>query len=84
MNEKVVELLKSVDKALTIYELQDRLELKTVEEIQALQESLKTLEEKAIIYHSNKDRYMMLEDSSLHRGVMRANKKGFGFVDIDD
>ena len=27
---------------------------------------------------------MMLKDSHLKRGIMRANKKGFGFVDIDD
>ena len=84
MNEKVVEVLKNIDKALTIYEIQDKLNLKTVEEIRQLQESLNEMEKDAIIYHSNKDRYMMLEKSLLHRGIVRANKKGFGFVDIDD
>ena len=84
MNEKVVEVLKESDKALNIYEIQDRLGIKEVDEIKELQECLNNLEKDATIYHSNKDRYMMLEDSHLHRGIMRANKKGFGFVDIDN
>ena len=84
MNEKVVEILKKTDKALDIYELQDILGLKTVEEIQDLQKALEEMVNEAILYHSNKDRYMLLKDSNLHRGVVRANKKGFGFVDIDD
>ena len=40
------------------------------------------LEDDVIIYHSNKDKYMLLENSHLRKGVMRANKKGFGFVEI--
>lgn len=84
MNEKVVEVLKESDKALNIYEIQDRLGIKEVDEIKELQECLNNLEKDATIYHSNKDRYMMLEDSHLQKGIMRANKKGFGFVDIDN
>jgi len=84
MNEKVVEILKNSKKALNIFELQDGLKITNVEDIKQLQKCLDDLEKKTIIYHSNKDRYMLLEDSHLKRGVMRANKKGFGFVDIDD
>ena len=84
MKDKVVEVLKESDKALTIYDIQDKLGIKEVEDIKELQSILNNLEKEAIIYHSNKDRYMMLEDSHLHRGIMRANKKGFGFVDIDN
>ena len=84
MNEKVVEILKNSKKALNIFELQDGLKITNVEDIKQLQKVLDDLEKKTIIYHSNKDRYMLLEDSHLKRGIMRANKKGFGFVDIDD
>ncbi len=84
MDEKVVEILEKKDKALTIFELQEILDLKTVEEIQELQKVLEKMVDEAVLYHSNKDRYMLLKDSNLHKGVMRANKKGFGFVDIDD
>ena len=42
------------------------------------------MEEETIVYHSNKDKYMLLENSHLRKGVMRANKKGFGFVEVDN
>ena len=84
MKDKIVGILKDSDKALTIYDLEDKLHLLDVDELQELQTCLSELEKDAVIYHSNKDKYMMLEDSHLKRGIMRANKKGFGFVDIDD
>lgn len=84
MKDKIVGILKDSDKALTIYDLEDKLHLLDVDELQELQICLSELEKDAVIYHSNKDKYMMLEDSHLKRGIMRANKKGFGFVDIDD
>ena len=84
MKDKIVGILKNTDKALTIYDLEDKLHLLDVDELQELQTCLSELEKDAVIYHSNKDKYMMLEDSHLKRGIMRANKKGFGFVDIDD
>lgn len=83
MKDNIISILKRSDKALTIYELEDELNLVEVDEIKQMQGVLGELEKEAIIYHSNKDRYMMLEDSHLKRGIMRANKKGFGFVDID-
>lgn len=84
MRDKIISILKRSDKALTIYELEEELHLVEVEDVQQLQNILVELEKDAIVYHSNKDRYMMLADSHLKRGIMRANKKGFGFVDIDD
>ncbi len=84
MDEKVVEILKNTKKALNIYEIQDGLKINNVEDLKLLQKVLEKLENDLVIYHSNKDRYMLLENSHLKRGIMRANKKGFGFVDIDD
>lgn len=84
MKDDIINILKNSDKALSIYELQDELGLKTVEEVKQLSEVLRGLEEEVVIYCSNKGRYMMLEDSHLRKGVMRANKKGFGFVEIEN
>lgn len=84
MKDKIINVLENSDKALTIYELQSELEFTDLDDIRQLQDVLNELEKGAIVYHSNKDRYMMLKDSHLKRGIMRANKKGFGFVDIDD
>ena len=77
MRENIINVLKNSDKALDIYELQDRLNIDTVEETKEFSEELKKLEDEVIVYHSNKDKYMMLENSHLRKGVMRANKKGF-------
>lgn len=84
MKDDIINILKNSDKALSIYELQDELGLKSVEEVKQLSEVLRCLEEEVVIYCSNKGRYMMLEDSHLRKGVMRANKKGFGFVEIEN
>ena len=84
MKDKIIDILSNSDKALTAYELEDKLNLIDVDEVKEMLEILRSLESESIVYHSNKDRYMLLKDSHLKRGVMRANKKGFGFVDIDD
>ena len=84
MRDNIINVLKNCDKAVDIYELQDLLGIKSVEETTELSEELRKLEDEVIIYHSNKDKYMMLENSHLRKGIMRANKKGFGFVEVDN
>lgn len=84
MKDRIIDILQNSDKALTAYELEGMLNLISAEEVKDMLEALRSLEKDAIIYHSNKDKYLMLKDSHLNRGIMRANKKGFGFVDIDD
>ena len=84
MRDNIINVLKNADKALDIFELQDLLEINTVEETSLLGEELRKMEDEVIIYHSHKDKYMLLEKSHLRKGVMRANKKGFGFVEIEN
>ena len=84
MRDDIINVLKNSDKALTVYELQDALGLQDVSDITKLSEELRKLEEDVVIYCSNKGRYMMLEDSHLRKGTLRANKKGFGFVEIEN
>ena len=84
MKDNVINILKNSDKALSVFEIEDLLGIRDVENTKELLNILHELEEETIVYHSNKDKYMMLENSHLRRGVMRANKKGFGFVEIDN
>lgn len=84
MKDNVINILKNSDKALSVFEIEDLLGIRDVENTKELLKILHELEEETIVYHSNKDKYMMLENSHLRRGVMRANKKGFGFVEIDN
>ena len=83
MRESIINILKNSDRALDIYELQDRVGVNSVEETKEFTDELRKLEDEVVIYHSNKDKYMMLENSHLRKGVMRANKKGFGFVEVE-
>ena len=84
MRDNIINVLRNCDKAVDIYQLQDLLGINSVEDATLLSEELRKLEDEVIIYRSNKDKYMMLENSHLRKGVMRANKKGFGFVEVDN
>ena len=83
MREAILGVLENSDRALDSFELQDALNINSVEETTQLMEELRKLEDAVIIYHSNKDKYMMLDNSHLRKGVMRANKRGFGFVEVE-
>ena len=84
MREDVLELLQKSDKALSIYEIQDKLGINTIDDTKMLGDVLRSLEEEVLVYHSNKDKYMLLENSHLRKGLMRVNKKGFGFVEVNN
>ena len=84
MRDDILNILKNSDRALDIYDLQDMLHINDVNQAKELSDELRKLEDEVIVYHSNKDKYMMLEKSHLRKGVMRTNKKGFGFVEIEN
>ena len=84
MRDDILNILKNSDKALDLYELHDMLHINTVEQAKELTDELRKLTDEVVVYHSNKDKYMMLEKSHLRKGVMRTNKKGFGFVEVEN
>ena len=83
MRDDVLNVLQNSNGALDIYDLQDALQITDVEKTKELMDVLHELTEDCTIYHSNKDKYMLLEKSHLRKGVMRANNKGFGFVEVN-
>ena len=84
MRDDIINILKNNEKALDIYEIQHKLGIESIEELKELSKELMKLEDDVIVYHTNKDKYMLLENSHIRKGVMRANKKGFGFVEIEN
>ena len=84
MRDNIINVLKNCDKAIDIYELQSLLGINEIEDINAMTNELRKLEDEVIVYCSNKGKYMMLDKSHLRKGVMRVNKKGFGFVEIEN
>ena len=67
MKELVLDILKKSDKALTTIEISDLMNLRDTEQIKELINVLNELTEKFIIYKSNKERYMLFENSHLKK-----------------
>ena len=83
MEQDIIDLLKSNDKALSVEEINDQLGLKNVEEFKQLLKTLNNLEDNLEIYRTKKNNYLLFTNSHLKIGDLIANKKGFGFVDIE-
>ena len=83
MKEQILQILKQQDKALDVHEINDLLGLTTVEELKELIKSLNELEDNLEVYHTNKDKFMIFNNSHLKIGKVLATKKDFAFVDIE-
>ena len=81
MRESILKILEESERSLTVFEIEERLETNNLEELLKV---LNELEMETLVYHTNKDKYMLFKDSHLLKGVLHSNKKGFGFVDVDD
>lgn len=82
MKDRILDALNKVHRALTYEEIDSLLDIKTIEETKQMSDTLNELEKNGDIYHSNKGKYMLFSDSNLRKGVLRVNKKGFGFVEV--
>lgn len=83
LEDKIIELLKQNSKALSVNEINDLLGFSKVEELKELLKILNQMEENLKVYRTKKDNYLLFTNSHLKVGTMIANKKGFGFVDIE-
>ena len=84
MKDDILNILKNKDKAMDVIEIQDALGLKESKELEELIKIINEMEEEALLYHTKKDKYMLLENSPVRKGIMRVNKKGYGFVAIEN
>lgn len=84
LEEKILDLLNRKNKALSIEDLDRLLGLKTVEEFRELEDTINKMCNEYTIYRTNKNRYMTFERSPFKKGVLRVNRKGFGFVEIPE
>ena len=58
MENEILELLKLNDKALSVYDIYDALNLKTTEDLKNLMKELNKLEDNLQIYRTKKDNYV--------------------------
>ena len=83
MEEQIIEILTKEKKALSVDELNDLLGYTTLDEFKQLIKTLNTMEDELKVYHTNKNNYMLFNNSHLKIGKMMATKKSYGFVDIE-
>ncbi len=84
MKEQVLNLLKDIHEAKTLIEINDLLNLTTVEELQTLTSTLDELVNEYLVFKTKKDKYLLLANCpGLKIGKIAINKKGFGFLILD-
>lgn len=82
MRNSIIKLLKIERRALSLSDFNSMLNLKTVDDYHSLEDEIKVMEEENLLYHTNKDKYMLMEDTPFRKGIINVTKKGFGFVSI--
>ena len=82
MKERILNILK--DKERSIHELQHVLDLNNSEGFTVLLKALNQLEDEGKIVRNDKNEYLLIENSNYILGVLHINKRGFGFVIIDE
>jgi len=83
MEQIIIDLLEQENKALDFFQIKDFLKLETAEQFKELNEVLDNLEKSLKIVRTKKNKFMTYKNSNLRLGKLIANKKGFGFVDIE-
>ena len=84
MKEQIINLLKNIHEAKELMEINDLLNLKSVEEFQELQKNIEDLVNNYIVFKTKKDKYLLMENCpGLKIGKISINKKGFGFLLLD-
>lgn len=83
MKELIENKLENIDKALTLIEINDLLELSSVENYQKLQDEVTKLVSAGVLHKTKKDKYILMSHcTTLESGYIHINKNGNGFVEI--
>ncbi len=85
MKEKIIEVLKECTKAQTLNDINRKMHMSSMKEIEEMESALNELVEEGIVHKSKKHEYILMENTkALKVGVLRINKNGNGFVSVKD
>lgn len=84
MKEEILDLLKKDNKALDVHTIAHCLKKENLEDFKQLIKELNDLENTLDIYRTNKNKYMLFENSNLRKGTLIGKKGGYAFVDVED
>lgn len=82
--QELFDLIASKSGKFDVHGLMKVLNLESTEEFIALNKMLNELEDEALVARSSKEKYCLLKDLDLYRGTVSLNRKGFGFLDLED
>ena len=83
MKDNIIEILRTANKALSVHEINDALNLEGLESFKELVKALNELEDELEVYRTNKDNFMLFENSHLKVGTVIGKKQGYAFIDIE-
>ncbi len=84
MQEQILELFKKDNKALTVDEIFDLLNLSTVEDLKNLMKLLNDMEDNLLLRRTNKNKYEKHTDLLERKGIVLSTKGDYSFVKIID
>lgn len=80
MEVQILELLKKEKRPLSVHEMEQGLNLSSVDDLKELLKVLNQMEIDIKIYRTKRDSYMLFEDSNSRVGVLSVTSKGIGYV----
>ena len=83
MEDKILEILGSENKAFDVHEIESSLNITTAKELTELLKELNRLEDEYKIYRTKKDKYMLFSNSNLRIGKFLGTKRSYAFIDIE-
>ena len=84
MQEQILELFKKDNKALTVDEIFDSLNLSTVDDLKNLMKLLNDMEDNLLLRRTNKNKYEKHTDLLERKGIVLSTKGDYSFVKIID
>lgn len=81
---ELLNLIAQKSQKLDIHGIMNVLDMHSTEDFIELNKMLNELEDEAQITRNSKDRYCLLKDVDMYKGTLVLNRKGFGFVDLED
>ncbi len=83
MKEKILEILKNETKAKSVTQINEKLGLKKISDIETLENTLEEMVKDGIIHESKKHEFILMQNTkTLKCGRIRINRNGNGFVEI--
>ncbi len=84
MKDKIIELLKEKKVALSVHDISENLKIEGIDDFKELLKTLNEMEDSLEIYKTNKDNFMLFENSHLKVGKVISKKQGYAFIDVKE